>query len=128
VEAINPALRPPAEAAIAVAHIDAALKIVRFAGLGNITAAIHRDDAVRHLVSQHGTAGVGTRRIEEYTYPWDEHSVLVMHSDGITARHDLAAYPGLLERHPGLVAGVLYRDFARGRDDATVVVARRHSA
>jgi anti-sigma regulatory factor (Ser/Thr protein kinase) len=128
VEAINIALRPTRGAAIAVAHIDAALKVVRFAGLGNITAAIHREDSVRHLVSQHGTAGVGTRRVEEYTYPWDERSVLVMHSDGITARHDLAAYPGLLERHPGLVAGVLYRDFARGRDDATVVVARRHSA
>jgi Stage II sporulation protein E (SpoIIE) len=113
---------------MAVAHIDAARKMVRFSGLGNITAAIHREDSVRHLVSHHGTAGHGTRRIEEYTYPWDDQSVLVMHSDGITARHDLAAYPGLLQRHPGLVAGVLYRDFARGRDDATVVVARRNAA
>jgi anti-sigma regulatory factor (Ser/Thr protein kinase) len=128
VEALNAALRATRGAALAVAHIDAARKTVRFAGLGNITAAIHRQDSVRHLVSQHGTAGHGTRRVEEYTYPWDDQSVLVMHSDGITARQDLAAYPGLLERHPGLVAGVLYRDFARGRDDATVVVARRRPA
>jgi anti-sigma regulatory factor (Ser/Thr protein kinase) len=128
VEALNAALRATRGAAMAVAHIDAARKMVRFSGLGNITAAIHREDSVRHLVSHHGTAGHGTRRIEEYTYPWDDQSVLVMHSDGITARHDLAAYPGLLQRHPGLVAGVLYRDFARGRDDATVVVARRNAA
>jgi anti-sigma regulatory factor (Ser/Thr protein kinase) len=128
VEALNLALRSTRGAAVAVAHLDAARKIARFAGLGNVSAAIHTATTVRHLVSQHGTAGQGTRRIEEYTYPWDERSVLVMHSDGIAGRHDLSAYPGLIERHPGLVASVLYRDFARGRDDATVVVARRAAA
>jgi anti-sigma regulatory factor (Ser/Thr protein kinase) len=125
VEVLNQALRATRGAAVAVAHIDASRKLVRFAGLGNISAAIYAGESVRHLVSQHGTAGQGTRRIEEYTYPWDDRSVLVMHSDGIATRHDLTTYPGLLERHPGLVAGVLYRDFARGRDDVTAVVARR---
>ncbi len=126
---IDLALRRTRGAAVAVAaHRCRRRSIVRFAGVGNIAAAIHGGDAVRHLVSHNGTVGVGTRRIEEFTYPWAEHAVLVMHSDGITARDDLAAYPGLLERHPGLVAGVLYRDFARGRDDVTVVVARRHAA
>ena len=124
VEALNAALRATRGAAIAVAHIDAARKLVRFSGLGNISGSLYDHDSVRHLVSQHGTAGQNTRRIEEYSYPWTEQTVLVMHSDGITTRLDLAANPGLLERHPGLVAGVLYRDFARGRDDATVVVAR----
>ncbi len=32
--------------------------------------------------------------------------------------------PGLAQRDPALIAGVLYRDFGRGRDDATVVVAK----
>ena len=27
-------------------------------------------------------------------------------------------------RHPAVIAGVLYRDFNRGRDDVTVVVAK----
>ena len=31
---------------------------------------------------------------------------------------------GLSARHPSLVAGVLYRDHKRGRDDASLVVAR----
>jgi len=128
VEALNLALRSTRGAAVAVAHLDAARKVVRFAGLGNISAAIHSATPVRHLVSQHGTAGQSVRRIEEYTYPWEERSVLVMHSDGIGARHDLGTYPGLIQRHPGLVACVLYRDFARGRDDATVVVARKTAA
>jgi hypothetical protein len=75
-------------------------------------------------VSQHGIAGQNMRRIEEYTYPWTEQTVLVMHSDGINTRLDLAAYPGLSSVTPASWPAVLYRDFARGRDDATVVVAR----
>ena len=32
--------------------------------------------------------------------------------------------PGLIGAHPSLIAGVIYRDFTRVRDDATVVVVR----
>jgi hypothetical protein len=49
--------------------------------------------------------------------------MVVMHSDGISARWDLADYPGLRARGPAIIAGVLMRDFARNRDDASVVVA-----
>ena len=45
-----------------------------------------------------------------------------MHSDGLTGRWSLGDYPGLLRRHPAVIAGVLYRDSLRGRDDATIVV------
>ena len=49
----------------------------------------------------------------------------LIHSDGIGRHWTFDDYPGLIERHPALVAGVLYRDHQRGRDDATVVVVRR---
>ena len=47
-----------------------------------------------------------------------------MHSDGLISHWKLDAYPGLALRDPALVAAVLYRDFQRGRDDVTVLVAR----
>ena len=47
-----------------------------------------------------------------------------MHSDGLGTHWDLASYPGLRTRHPSVIAGVLYRDFSRRRDDVTVVVAK----
>ena len=50
--------------------------------------------------------------------------LVILHSDGVSARWDLAAYPGLVSQHPSLVAGVLLRDFKRGRDDASVVALR----
>ena len=44
--------------------------------------------------------------------------LVILHSDGLTTRWDIAAYPGLAGQHPSLVAGVLLRDHRRGRDDA----------
>ncbi len=120
---IHSALRATRGAAVAVLDIDLPERVARFAGLGNISAFIDDAGAVRHLVSHNGTAGHVARRIDEYTYPWPAGGVLVMHSDGLATVKDLGGYAGLLARHPGVVAGVLYRDFVRGRDDATVVVA-----
>ena len=45
--------------------------------------------------------------------------LLVMHSDGLGLAGDLDAIRACCSAIPALVAGVLYRDFARGRDDAT---------
>jgi hypothetical protein len=49
---------------------------------------------------------------------------LVLHSDGLTSHWKLDRRSPLASKHPSLVAGVLYRDFARERDDSTVVVVR----
>ena len=45
-----------------------------------------------------------------------------------SSRWQIARYPGLPARHPSLVAGVLYRDWSRGRDDVTIVAVRQHPA
>jgi anti-sigma regulatory factor (Ser/Thr protein kinase) len=124
-ERIHGALRATRGAAVAVAEIDPPAQLLRFAGVGNITAAILPEAGPsRHLVSHAGTAGHEVRKISEFTAPWSSRSLLVMHSDGLQTRWSFDPYPGLLERHPSLIAGVLYRDYARGRDDVTVVVAR----
>jgi hypothetical protein len=64
------------------------------------------------------------RKLREFEYPWPEGAVVILHSDGVTSHWNLDAYPGLARRHPMLVAGILYRDCLRGRDDATVIVVR----
>jgi anti-sigma regulatory factor (Ser/Thr protein kinase) len=127
-EAIHAALRSTRGAAVGIGEIDLDARVVRFAGLGNISARLVRDGAVRHLVSHNGTAGHIARKIDEFTYPWAPDDRLVMHTDGLATQRDLDAYPGLMAHHPSLVAAVLYRDFTRGRDDATIVVVREHVA
>jgi anti-sigma regulatory factor (Ser/Thr protein kinase) len=111
-------------AAVAVARIEPENECVRYCGIGNISGSIVGAGDVRHLVSHNGTIGRNARRIQEFTYDWPSDGLLVLHSDGIGTRWRLSDYPGLMTRHPSVIAGVLYRDVRRGRDDAAVAVVR----
>jgi anti-sigma regulatory factor (Ser/Thr protein kinase) len=115
------ATRGAAFAVLEVAHGGA----VRYAGIGNISASIVGEGVVRRLVSLSGTLGHEMRRVQEFSYDWPAGAILVMHSDGLAQHWEISAYPGLTARAPALVAGVLLRDFNRGRDDVTVLAARR---
>ncbi len=75
-------------------------------------------------VSLPGTVGHIARRFQEFEYPLAPGGLFVLHSDGLGTGWKLDDYPGLAAAHPAVVAAVLYRDFGRGRDDATVAVAR----
>jgi len=121
-EAIHRALAPTRGAAAAIARIDPRERLVRFVGIGNITAAILHDGTVRRMVSNHGIVGHVMPRIREFTYPWHSGDSLVLHSDGLSAKWDIADYPGLALSHPSLIAGILFRDHRRPKDDASVVV------
>ena len=124
--AAHAALRSTRGAALAVAEIDPDRGMVRYAGIGNIAGTILTPGRERtsSLVSHNGIVGHEMRKVQEFAYPWSPGSTLVMHSDGLATHWRLDRYPGLLARHPSLIAGVLYRDFTRGRDDVTVLVAR----
>lgn len=99
---------------------------VDYAGVGNIAGSLIGLDQSRGLPSQNGTVGAEMRRqVPSMQYAWPDRGLLLMHSDGIGSRWTLDPYPGLLVRHPALVAATVFRDFLRGRDDATVVVVRR---
>jgi anti-sigma regulatory factor (Ser/Thr protein kinase) len=122
---IHQALRSTRGAAVAIAQIDGVRGTLAFVGLGNISARIYAGSAGRqNLVSLNGTAGHQCERIQEFSYPWPEDGLLILHSDGLSTSTGLESYPGLAARDPALIAGVLYRDFCRGHDDATVVVAK----
>ena len=121
VTVLDAALRPTRGAAVAIAEIVPQQGVVNYAGLGNIAGRIYGGETVRNLVTTDGTAGTGTRKTHEYTYPWPPDGLLLMHSDGLASRWDLDSHFGLLSRHPSLIAGVLFRDHRRQRDDVTVV-------
>jgi hypothetical protein len=124
VERTHAALASTRGAAVAIAEFDRRRRLVRFAGIGNISGTIAAGDATRSMVSHHGTAGHDVARIQEWTYPWPGGALGILHSDGLSARWKLSDYPGLAARHPLLIAGMLYRDHRRGSDDASIVVIR----
>ncbi len=128
VQGLHGPLRSTRGASLAIAEMDFSANIVRYSGVGNIAAAICQAEAARSLISQNGTVGHELHRVTEFSYPWPAGATLVMHSDGLTSRWKLSAYPGLLHRHPSIVAGLLFRDFQRGRDDVTVLALRQNHA
>ena len=127
-ESMHNATRGTRGAAVAVCELDPSQHLCRFAGVGNIGCAVIVDAKARHMVSHNGIVGHSIRKIQEFSAPWPDHAILVMHSDGLSTQWDVAAYPGLSARHPALIAAVLYRDFSRQRDDVTVLVAKQRSA
>lgn len=121
IQRLHAVLRSTRGAAALVVHLDAAIGIATWCGVGNVSASILAAGVRRQLVSHNGTLGHGTFRTQEFQAPWPDGALLVAATDGVSARWNLDAYPGLESRHPALVAGILYRDFTRGRDDATIV-------
>lgn len=118
------ALKKTRGAAVALAAIDVEKGTLCFSGLGNISATLLSHDRSHGLTSHNGTAGHHIHRTQEFTFPWNYHSILVMHSDGLGSRWDLRDYPGLRAKPASIIAAVLYRDFCKGRDDTTVLVAK----
>lgn len=107
-------------AAAAVACLEGAQ--LHYAGVGNISGRLVDGKASQGLVSHNGTLGLRINRLQQFDYATSPGACLVMHSDGLSARWDLRENMELRSRHPAVVAGVLYRDFVRASDDATVVV------
>ncbi|QQK67229.1 SpoIIE family protein phosphatase [Xanthomonas citri] len=110
--------------AAAVMQFDPGSGQVRFAGVGNIVASLCDGDGARGMPSHPGIVGVQFRKAQPFDFPHAAGKLLVMHSDGLQSRWTLRDYPGLLSRHPRIIAAVLARDYARGRDDCCVFVMR----
>jgi anti-sigma regulatory factor (Ser/Thr protein kinase) len=110
--------------AVGLARVDLVRGHTLYVGIGNITAAVICGGSVRRMISNNGIAGHVASTIREFSYPYEAPLTIVLHSDGISARWDLADYPGLAYAHPSILAAVLYRDHARHSDDAAVVALR----
>ncbi|GAC1649997.1 MAG: anti-sigma regulatory factor [Acidobacteriaceae bacterium] len=124
INATHDALKKTRGAAMSVAIVDHARQLITYAGVGNISASTVNSAGTRSMVSQNGTLGAVLPKVQEFTYPLEPDMMLVMYSDGLNSRCSLTQYPGIRSRPLALIAGVLYRDFSRRRDDATVLVAR----
>ena len=118
------ALQGTRGAAVAVSRFDPENERIQFAGVGNISVCVFYTEKSRHLLSHNGIVGSNLRKLQEFSELWESDALLIAHTDGINTRWNIDNYPGLRHCHPGLIAGLIYRDFSRRRDDATVVVVK----
>jgi anti-sigma regulatory factor (Ser/Thr protein kinase) len=120
---IHGGLRATRGAAISIARYDALSDQVIYCGIGNVAGVIAARNGLRRMVSMPGTAGHNARKIQSFQYPF-EGGLVILCSDGLSTSWAFDRYPSLTAAHPTLIAAVLYRDFARRRDDATVLVGK----
>ncbi|MCO7056992.1 ATP-binding protein [Pseudomonas juntendi] len=121
-QAMHHAMNGSRGGAVAIACYDGARDHLGFAGIGNIGASLVSATQVRGLASLPGIVGGQYRKAQVFDYAHANGKLLIMYSDGLQSRWNLENYPGLVHRHPAVIAAVLHRDFCRGRDDVTVLV------
>jgi anti-sigma regulatory factor (Ser/Thr protein kinase) len=121
---IHGGLRSTRGAAVSIGRFDATARKIVFAGIGNVAGVLAMDGQLRRMVSMPGTAGHVARKIQAFDYPFEK-GLVILYSDGLQTSWTLDAYRGgLASFHPTLIAGVLYRDLTRRRDDTTVLVGK----
>ncbi len=119
-------LRATRGAAASAAQLDGWSRGLAFAGLGNVSCRLFDEGGSQALVPLPGILGTGGQHRSQRSVSagWRHPAMLVMHTDGITSRWDLAAHPGAADHHPAITAALIWRDANRDNDDATVVVVR----
>ena len=128
IQAMHLALKPTVGAVAGLVEIKAMDRALSFIGIGNIEGRVFHGEETKRLLSYNGTLGPALEKVRNWNYSWGPNALLILHTDGIGTRWELESYPGLITRHPSVIAGVLYRDFRRERDDACVVVLREPPA
>jgi anti-sigma regulatory factor (Ser/Thr protein kinase) len=124
-ERIHMNLRTTRGAAAVIMDVDWERGQLLAAGIGNLVAGIIEGNAIKRIPSYNGIVGHASPRIRELTYPIGPASLIVFHSDGLSGTWQPERYPGLMQHPCATIAGVLYRDCKRGRDDSLVVALRR---
>lgn len=109
-------------AAVGIAQLSG--RVVRFAGLGNIAASILSAGGRKSMLSVPGIAGYQARAIRQFEYEAPPGAAIILHSDGVSSRWEVAAVPGVDTRDPLLIAAVLLAQAGIHRDDAGVLVLK----
>lgn len=124
-QSLHEALRPTRGAAATLIEVDWDAGRATSVAVGNVQAALVNGTEIKRIAADNGIVGHVISRPRELVHECRPGTALIVHSDGLTANWHLDRYPGLMQHHPALIAGVLYRDCKRGRDDALIVVIRR---
>jgi hypothetical protein len=108
-----------------VAVFDRIEMVWRICGIGNIAIRMYNGIQYKNYMSYNGTVGLNIpKTIKDSVFPIEKNQHLVMCSDGIRSRWDINGYPSIFKYDNTILASALYRDFARGNDDCSVLVAK----
>jgi serine phosphatase RsbU (regulator of sigma subunit) len=123
-QACHSALRGTRGAAISVVQIVPASQRLVYAGVGNVEARLRLADGWQRPIAYRGIVGAVMPRVRSFELTLAPDWLLVLHTDGVSARFDLDQLAPEVRDNPQPLADAILAGWARQTDDATVVVAR----
>ncbi|MGC1241910.1 MAG: ATP-binding protein [Chryseosolibacter sp.] len=110
---------------MALAIFDKKAMIWKICGVGNILIRLFTGLHFKSYMSFNGTVGLNIpNSLKSSVLPVEKNQHLIMCSDGIRSRWTLNQYPTIFKFDNTILAAALYTDFARGNDDASVLIAK----
>jgi anti-sigma regulatory factor (Ser/Thr protein kinase) len=94
-------------------------------GVGNILTRIYSGITYKNYLPYNGTVGLNLpNSMKPSVFPVEKNQHLIMCSDGIQTRWDLNRYPAIFKYDNIVLAATLYKDFSRGTDDSSTLIAK----
>lgn len=124
-QACHEAARSTRGAAVSIAVVDLDQRTLTFGGLGNVEGRLVTTAGQARLVSARGIVGAALRKSRPVSFELPESWLLLLHSDGVSARLTLE-WTGehLSKSQLQICADSLVEQWGRALDDATVLIAQ----
>jgi anti-sigma regulatory factor (Ser/Thr protein kinase) len=96
-----------------------------FVSVGNIAIRWLAPVGNRNIIAYNGIVGynipgsMSDQQLSQEDYPQ-----FIACSDGIRSRWDVTKFPTVLQHHGTVIATALYKEFARGTDDSSIIVCK----
>lgn len=108
-----------------ILSIDLKNNSLSFCGVGNISARVFTEGKLKSCISYNGIVGhTFPNTLNSNSIHWAKEDYLIITSDGIISRWDVNALSNIMKHDMGIVAASLFKDFARGNDDALVMIVK----
>ena len=107
----------------AIVQIDPTARRLIHAGIGNIEGHLGSATRTARLISDRGIVGGAARQIRAYQTDLEDDWLLLLHTDGVSARFSLREQALRYSADPQSMADGILAEWGRLSDDATVVVA-----
>ncbi|HXB93916.1 MAG TPA: hypothetical protein VNU70_02120 [Puia sp.] len=97
----------------------------KIAGVGNISIKWMGNNTGRTYISYNGIIGYNIPgSINDQELSREDFNQFIACSDGIRSRWDLGRFPGIGAHHGMIIASAIFKEFARGTDDASIIVCK----
>lgn len=122
---IHNAIRKTRGIVASIIRYEASTRHWKIVGVGNIAVKWLAPTNSRNHVPYNGIIGYNIPgSMNDQLVSQDEFPQFIACSDGIRSRWDLTKFPALNQHHGTIIAMALYKEFARGTDDSSVIVCK----